>query len=94
MPDALVVPLVELTSRYAQSHGAPVHIGDPVAIGLPDLAKVDWGRQNVIPPGHTPMFWAYGITAQAAAIASRIPEMIVPAPGRLFITDLIVREST
>lgn len=93
VPDALVVPLVELTSRYALSHGAPVHIGDPAAIGVRDLAKVDWGRQNVMPPGHTPMFWACGITAQAAAIASRIPEMIVHAPGRLFVTDLIVRES-
>lgn len=92
VPDALVVPLVELTSRYPLSHGAPVHIGDPAAIGV-DLARVDWGKHNVIPPGHTPMFWACGITAQAAAIASRIPEMIVHAPGRLFVTDLAVRES-
>jgi uncharacterized protein YcsI (UPF0317 family) len=94
VPDALVVPLVELTSRYAFSHGAPVHIGDPQAIGVRDLERVDWGRPNPIPPGHTPMFWACGITAQAAAEASRIPEMIVHAPGRMFVTDLVVREST
>jgi uncharacterized protein YcsI (UPF0317 family) len=94
VPDSLVVPLVELTSRYALCHGAPVHIGDPAAIGLRDLSKVDWGRQNSLLPGHTPMFWACGITAQAAAIASRIPEMIVHAPGRMFVTDLVVREST
>lgn len=90
VPDALVVPLVELTSRHALCHGAPLHIGDPAAIGLRDLSRIDWGRQNAIPPGHTPMFWACGITAQAAAIASRIPEMIVHAPGRLFVTDLVV----
>jgi len=94
VPDSLVVPLIELTSRYALSHGAPVHIGDPAAIGVRDLSRVDWGRENSIAPGHTPMFWACGITAQAAAIASRIPEMIVHAPGRLFVTDRVVREST
>jgi uncharacterized protein YcsI (UPF0317 family) len=94
VPDALVVPLIELTSRYALSHGAPVHVGDPAAIGVRDLQKVDWGKPNAVPAGHTPMFWACGITAQAAAAASRIPEMIVHAPGRLFVTDLVVRESS
>jgi uncharacterized protein YcsI (UPF0317 family) len=93
VPDALVVPLIELTGRYELSHGAPVHIGDPKHIGIADLSKVDWGRENAIPPRHTPMFWACGITAQAAAIASRIPEMIVHAPGRMFVTDLVVREA-
>ena len=90
---ALVVPLIELTSRYALSHGAPVHIGDPGAIGIDDLSRVDWGRPNAVRPGQTAMFWACGITAQAAAIASRVPEMIVHAPGRLFVTDLVVGES-
>lgn len=94
VPDALIVPLTELTARFALCHGAPVHVGDPAAIGVRDLAKVDWGKPNAIPPGHTPMFWACGITAQAAAVAARIPEMIVHAPGRMFVTDLVVREST
>ncbi len=94
VPDALVVPLIELTSRYALNHGAPLHAGDSVAIGIRDLSKVDWGRENAIPPGHTTLFWACGITAQAAAMASRIPEMIVHAPGRMFVTDLVVRESS
>jgi uncharacterized protein YcsI (UPF0317 family) len=91
--DALVVPLVELTSRHALSHGAPVHVGDPRAIGIGDLQKVDWGRPNAVGPGQTPMFWACGITAQAVAAASGVPEMIVHAPGRLFVTDLVVEES-
>jgi uncharacterized protein YcsI (UPF0317 family) len=93
VPHDLVVPLIELTSRYALSHGAPVHVGDPAAIGIRDLSKVDWGRENRIEPGCTTMFWACGITAQAAAAASRIPEMIVHAPGRMFVTDRLVEES-
>lgn len=91
--NALVVPLVELTSRYGLCHGAPMHVGDPASIGIDDLGKVDWGRPNVVRPGQTAMFWACGITAQAAAIASCVPEMIVHAPGRLFVTDLVVGES-
>ena len=92
--DALVVPLVELTSRFPLSHGAPVHVGNPADIGVLDLERVDWGRPNAVPPGHTAMFWACGITAQAAAEASGIPEMIVHAPGRMFVTDLVVREAS
>lgn len=91
--DAFVVPLVELTARYRLCHGAPVHVGDPASIGIHELDKVDWGRPNAVRPGQTAMFWACGITAQAAAIASRVPEMIVHAPGRLFVTDLVVAES-
>lgn len=93
VPDALVVPLAELTSRYALSHGGPIHIGDPAAIGVTDPDRVDWGRPNRIGPGETAMFWACGITAQAAALASAVPEMIVHAPGRMFVTDLVVHES-
>lgn len=91
--EAFVEPLATLTSRYALSHGAPVHVGDAAEIGIADLSKVDWGRENAIAPGCRTMFWACGITAQAAAIASRIPEMIVHAPGRMFVTDMVVKES-
>jgi uncharacterized protein YcsI (UPF0317 family) len=93
VPDQLVVPLIELTSRYTLSHGAPVHVGDPAAIGVHDLTAVDWGRPNVVGPGQTAMFWACGITAQAVGMASRVPEMIVHAPGRMFVTDMVVGES-
>jgi len=94
VPNHLVVPLVELTSKYGLSHGGPIHIGDPSAIGIADLSAVDWGRPNKIGPDQTPMFWACGITAQAAAQMSKIPEIIVHAPGHMFVTDMVVREST
>jgi len=87
-----VVPLIELTSRFPLSHGAPVHIGDPAQIGIPDLSQVDWGRRNVVGAGQTPMFWACGITVQAVALASGIEEIIVHAPGNMFVTDMLVRE--
>jgi len=90
--EELVVPLVELTSRFPLSHGGPVHIGDPRKIGVDDLQQVHWGRFNEILPGQIPMFWACGITVQAVALAAKIPEVIVHAPGNMFVTDLLVRE--
>lgn len=93
IPDALLTRVTEITSRFNLCHGAPVHIGDPDAIGIKNLSRVDWGKPNDIPAGHTPVFWACGITAQAAAIACRIPEMIAHAPGHMFVTDLPVLES-
>jgi uncharacterized protein YcsI (UPF0317 family) len=82
-----VVRTVELSSRYPIAHGAPVHIGDPGAIGIADLSQVQWGRYN--PPGKddVPVYWACGVTPQAVAMAAGIPEMITHAPGHMFVTD-------
>ena len=33
----------ELSSRYTHAHGAPIHIGDPGAIGINDLDRPDYG---------------------------------------------------
>jgi uncharacterized protein YcsI (UPF0317 family) len=94
VPDPLLLRVIELTARFPLSHGAPVHVGDPARIGIADLAVVDWGRVPDPAPGTTPCFWACGITAQAAALASGIPEMITHAPGHMFVTDLPVSDRT
>jgi uncharacterized protein YcsI (UPF0317 family) len=38
------------------------------------------------------MYWACGVTPQAAAEAARIELMIAHAPGHMFITDLHDKE--
>src|SRR5512136_967581 len=43
IPSAKVVQAVQITSRYASVHGAPIHIGDPSTIGIKDLGKPDFG---------------------------------------------------
>jgi uncharacterized protein YcsI (UPF0317 family) len=90
IPKEMVVKVIEITSRYPQCHGAPVHVGDPSAIGIDDLDRVDWGAPNPIGPDQVPVFWACGVTAQAVAQVSKIPEMITHASGHLFVTDLAV----
>jgi uncharacterized protein YcsI (UPF0317 family) len=87
VPAAQVVRAVQVTSRFPAVHGAPVHIGDPAAIGIRDIGRPDLGDPVEIRPGEVPVFWACGVTPQAAAMASKPPLMITHAPGYMFITD-------
>ena len=94
VPELLLLRVIELTSRFPLSHGAPIHVGDPARIGIPDLGKVDWGKAPDDEPGTIPAFWACGITAQSAAATIGISEMITHAPGHMFVTDLPVSDRT
>jgi len=87
IPADQVAKAVQITARYPSVHGAPVHIGDPAALGIADLGSPDYGEPVSIRPGEVPVFWACGVTPQAVALASRIPLMITHAPGHMFITD-------
>ena len=79
---------VEITSKYPQAHGAPVHIGLPEAIGIRDLTKPDYGDPVEILPDELPVFWACGVTPQAAIERARLPFCITHSPGCMLITDV------
>lgn len=79
---------VQVTTRFAAVHGAPVHIGLPQDIGIADLGKPDYGDAVEVKPDELPVFWACGVTPQAV-IAEVKPEFcITHAPGSMLITDL------
>ncbi|MCL6598587.1 MAG: putative hydro-lyase [Alicyclobacillus macrosporangiidus] len=88
IPHAQVVRAVQVTSRFPAVHGAPVHIGDPAAIGIEDLSRPDFGDPVPIRPGEVPVFWACGVTPQAVAMHVKPELMITHAPGHMFITDV------
>jgi uncharacterized protein YcsI (UPF0317 family) len=79
---------VMASARFPGAHGAPVHIGDPAAIGISDITKPHYGDAQHMEPGDIPVFWACGVTPQAAALASKPPFMITHSPGHMFVTDL------
>ncbi|MEV0256781.1 putative hydro-lyase [Streptomyces sp. NPDC050732] len=68
-------------------HGSPVHCGDPGGLGIEDLDRPDFGDAVSAEPDDIPVFWACGVTPQAAVMASRPPFAITHAPGRMFLTD-------
>ena len=78
---------------FPLAHGVPIHIGDPVILGICDLNKPDFGDPVEIRPGETPVFWACGVTPQAVALAARLPLLITHKPGHMFVTDLHVDEA-
>ncbi len=87
IPEQDVVRAVQVTSRFPSVHGAPVHIGDPEKIGINDINVPDYGDAVKVMPGEVPVFWACGVTPQAAAVKSKPEIMITHAPGHMFITD-------
>jgi uncharacterized protein YcsI (UPF0317 family) len=87
VPASQVADAVRITSRYPAVHGAPVHVGNPEELGIADLARPDFGDPVRIPEGHVPMFWACGVTPQAAVMESRPALAIGHAPGHMLITD-------
>ncbi len=78
----------EICAGFPQAHGAPVHAGDPAAIGISDIGRPDYGDAVDIRPGEQPVFWACGVTPQAAVARARPPFAITHQPGHMFVTDL------
>ncbi|MER6992823.1 putative hydro-lyase [Saccharopolyspora hirsuta] len=87
VPAELVPTAVRVTSRYPSVHGAPVHVGAPEALGIADVDRPDFGDAVEIRPGEIPVFWACGVTPQAAVMQSKPPFAIGHAPGHMAITD-------
>lgn len=87
VPAELIATAVRVTARYPAAHGAPVHVGDPAALGIADLDVPDYGDPVEIRPGELPVFWACGVTLLAAVEASQATLAISHAPGHMAITD-------
>jgi uncharacterized protein YcsI (UPF0317 family) len=72
IPCALLKKTVETTQRLTGAHGAPIHIGDPGIIGIKNVLEPDFGDALDFHDGDVPVFWACGVTALEAVIASGI----------------------
>ncbi|MBI3835432.1 MAG: DUF1445 domain-containing protein [Planctomycetes bacterium] len=81
-----------ITERMPQAHGAPVHVGDPIALGIRDLSRPDYGDAVTIRPGEVPVFWACGVTPMEAIMRAKPSLAITHEPGHMFVTDLKYRE--
>jgi uncharacterized protein YcsI (UPF0317 family) len=85
---ARAVLATKVCARFGRAHGAPVHFGDPAAIGIRDLGRPDFGDPVRIDAGEVPVFWACGVTPQAVVMAVKPPLAITHKPGHMFLTDL------
>ncbi len=80
---------IQITSRFPQVHGAPLHLGDPSLIGITDIQKPDYGDAVEVRADEIPVFWACGVTPQAALRAAKPEICITHKPGCMLVTDLL-----
>ena len=83
-----VARVVEISATMSIAHGAPVHIGNPSALGIADIDAPQYGDAVAIEDDEVPVFWACGVTPQWVAQKSRLAFCITHAPGKMFVTDL------
>lgn len=87
VPDA--IRAIQVTSRFPTVHGAPIHFGDPKAIGIADHDKPEFGGDRMpIEEGEVPVFWACGVTPQLALKTAQPEICITHTPAFMLITDL------
>jgi uncharacterized protein YcsI (UPF0317 family) len=60
----------------------------PEQIGIADIGKPDYGDAVPVGPDELPVFWACGVTPQAAIAAVKPEFCITHAPGAMLITDV------
>jgi uncharacterized protein YcsI (UPF0317 family) len=82
------IAATRICARFPRAHGMPVHLGDPEALGIRDLARPDFGDAVPIHAGEIPVFWACGVTPQAVAMQARPSLLLTHKPGHMFVTDL------
>ncbi|MCF2134550.1 MULTISPECIES: putative hydro-lyase [Mycetohabitans] len=87
---AQTIQAIEITSRYPQVHGAPVHFGNPLEIGITDVGQPDFPGLPAVRTGEIPVFWACGLTPQVAVMAAELPFAIGHAAGHMLITDISI----
>jgi uncharacterized protein YcsI (UPF0317 family) len=46
IPKSRINLVRELSARYPHAHGAPIHAGDPKAIGIADLSRPDTASRS------------------------------------------------
>jgi uncharacterized protein YcsI (UPF0317 family) len=86
----------EVTEALWFGHGAPIHHGDPSALGIGELGQPEWGDAVTVRPDEVPVFWACGVTSQVAlgrALSEGVLERAFShAPGPMFLCDATVDE--
>ena len=86
IPYDQVVKAVQISGAIPKVHGAPIHIGNPDAIGVRDIMHPEFGDPVEIRDGEVPVFWACGVTHQSIVMNSKPPFAITHAPGCMLIT--------
>lgn len=88
VPLSAVDQVIEISERYPWLHGAPVHVGDPAALGIElDEPLESLGEVSVL-DDEAPVFWACGVTTQRVMESARPEFAITHESAHMLVTDL------
>nr|XP_018669211.1 D-glutamate cyclase, mitochondrial-like [Ciona intestinalis]XP_018669212.1 D-glutamate cyclase, mitochondrial-like [Ciona intestinalis]XP_018669213.1 D-glutamate cyclase, mitochondrial-like [Ciona intestinalis] len=79
----------QITSPLKDVHGAPIHYGNPSAIGIPNLKDCFAGKTTDFDADEIPVFWACGMTAFEAISTAGLELAFTHGPGSVFLTDVL-----
>ncbi|MBX9788658.1 MAG: putative hydro-lyase [Pirellulales bacterium] len=79
--------VIAITGQFPTMHGAPLHVGDPAALGIERLDRPNFGDAVTVRTDEVPAFWACGVTPQLALAAARPELCVTHSPGCMFVTD-------
>jgi uncharacterized protein YcsI (UPF0317 family) len=83
-----VATVKAVTGRFPRLHGAPIHQGDPRALGIESFAHPDFGEPIDVLPDEVPLYWGCGLTALCALQRAGIDLFITHAAGSMLVTDM------
>ncbi|XP_018669211.2 D-glutamate cyclase, mitochondrial-like [Ciona intestinalis] len=79
----------QITSPLKDVHGAPIHYGNPSAIGISSLKDCFAGKTTDFDADEIPVFWACGLTAFEAISTAGLELAFTHGPGSVFLTDVL-----
>ena len=88
MTPAQAIRAANVTAAMLRVHGAPIHLGDPSALGIRDIDRPDYGDPVELRSGEIPVFWPCGVTPQNVVTQAKPPFAVTHAPGHMLITDI------
>lgn len=83
---------VEVSRRWPQLHGAPVHVGDPAELGIVLEEPLDAIGEVSVADGEVPVFWACGVTPQLSLEAARPPLAITHLSAHMLVSERRLEE--
>jgi len=93
IPKEKLAVAASCTSPIPESHGAPIWIGSPKAIGIVNIEEPDYGDSVFAKDGDVPCFWACGVSAGSALNFAKLPLAATHAPGSMLVIDEVLNRA-
>lgn len=84
--EAEAIRAIQISTRFPQVHGAPVHIGIPSLIGKSSLDKPDFADSTTVKDNEVPLFWACGVTPHVALKSAKLLFSNTHSAGCMLVT--------